>query len=119
MAGSETNTGSQSDSTPNFEMPHHDAIHEDNWPEYEARGFEPIPDVSMSSLQGMRNIYGAHNVYTGDAYDGDAGRPLRHKPGGGLYTSPEGLKHAAEMRRKHAESERRHRDQSGSGPAAS
>jgi hypothetical protein len=119
MADSEMRSSEQADHTPNFEMPHHDAIHEDNWAEYQAKGFEPVSDVKAEHLDAMQNIYGAHNLYTGDAYDDDAGRPLRHKPGGSIYTSPEGLRHAAEMRRRHEENEHGHQTQSGSDPAAS
>jgi hypothetical protein len=85
--------------TPDFDLLHYDVIHEDNWAEYQAKGYEPIGDFYPKRLDMMRNVFGAHNLYTGDAWDYDEGRPLRHKPGSSIYTSPEGIRHSAEMSR--------------------
>jgi hypothetical protein len=106
MPDNETSSAGDTSNDPNFEMPYHDAIHESNWPEYEARGFEPITDVDIEHLDAMRNIYGSHNVYTGDSFSDEEGRPLRHKPGKSMYVSPEGIRQAAEMRRERVERDR-------------
>jgi hypothetical protein len=112
----------QSDKTPNFELPFHGVIREDNWAEYEARGFRPVYNtlgepVSFSFAQGT---YGIEHIYTGHPYDDEAQRPLRHKGGVGLYTDPEGLEVAAENRRKWAEFHRQRegRQRSEGGPGA-
>jgi hypothetical protein len=81
---------------PNFEF-HHDVIREDNWTEYEARGFTPDAgrrvinqrDI-LREVQVSRGVFGLHNVYTGDAWDDEAGRPLRHKPGKSVYIDVQG-----------------------------
>jgi hypothetical protein len=80
----------QQDREPNFTLPRHGVIREDNWAEYEAQGFRPVPEDEKSA----GNYYGVANVYTGDAYDWDAERPLRHKPGVGVYTNAAGLEHS-------------------------
>lgn len=84
-----------SDYEPDFVMPRHNAIHEDNCPEYEARGFVPVPE----DLDGAQQFYGTANIYTGHAFDYEAGRPSRHEPGVGVYTTPAGLDYVAEKRR--------------------
>lgn len=72
---------------PDFMLPNRDVIHEDNWEEYRARGF--VPTTVPADF--AKNIVGTENVYTGDAYDYEAGRPLQHKPGKGedAYLSPD------------------------------
>jgi hypothetical protein len=119
-------------SDPNFVLPRFNAIHEGNWAEYEAQGFvpfEPIdrPDPPVSDeLASTQDFYGKANVYTGDAWDVQAGRPLRHKPGATVYVRIEAGEErtaevAAEMRRIYRE-EYEHRlreDQSSGGPASS
>lgn len=77
------------DHEPDFTFPHHDVVHEDNWEEFRAKGWVAVPE----ELKGAQAYFGTENVYTGDAYDVDADRPLRHKPGVGVYVTPEGLKH--------------------------
>lgn len=72
----------------NFEMPNHGAIREDNWPEYEAQGFENM----IGKLDSIQALYGAQYVFTGDEFDDDENRPLRHKPGIGIYVSGEGIR---------------------------
>jgi hypothetical protein len=80
----------QQDREPNFTLPRHGVIREDNWAEYEAQGFRPVPEEEKSAA----SYYGVANVYTGDAWDWDAERPLRHKPGVGVYTNSAGLEHS-------------------------
>jgi hypothetical protein len=89
MAKQEADAGdtTHTDYEPNFVMPRHDAIREDNWPEYEAKGFAP----TSGSLYFAQTLAGVGNVYTGDKYDEKTGRPLRHKPGKTIYLSPEGV----------------------------
>lgn len=96
------------DYAPDFELSHHGVIREDNWPQYKAKGFMPLSGDASSprSLWYAQVHYGVQHVYTGDAYDDEAERPLRHKPGLGLYVDPEGLAYGAENDRKWEE---RHR----------
>lgn len=84
-----------SDYEPDFVMPNHDVIHEDNWEEYKARGF--VPTLVPPSI--AAGVVGIENVYTGDAYDYKAGRPLRHSPDAGQYAylGPEGAKREKEV----------------------
>jgi hypothetical protein len=118
-------SSNQTDHEPDFELARRNAIRENNWPEYEARGFQPVPgdgaDPTVLDLQ--QSYYGVENVYTGHAYDADAGRPLQHKPGVGIYVDPEGLAIAEEKERKWTEQSARWREddgfQSEGGPAAS
>lgn len=77
---------------PNFVLPRYDAITEENWSEHQAQGFVPV----VESLKFAQAYYGTENVYTGNKWDADAGKPLRHKPGKTVYVSPAGLKRAAE-----------------------
>jgi hypothetical protein len=86
--------------TPDFELPRHDAIREGSWAEYEAKGFVPTP-FDFDYAQG---VYGPEHVYSGDEFSWAEGRPLRHKPGTGVYVSPEGIRLASE--RKHEQQER-------------
>ena len=78
------------DYEPDFVLPRHDVIHEDNWLEYEARGFFPVPIAALDLAQ---EFFSTEHIYTGHAFDYEAGRPLRHKPGVGVYTSPEGFRY--------------------------
>ncbi len=94
----ETPTGSSAH-TPDFELPRHDAIREDNWPEYQAKGFRPVDNVEEgdpTNLDYAQSVYGVEHVYTGDAYSYADERPLRHKPGMSIYVTPEGMKRATE-----------------------
>ena len=128
-------TGTQMDETldapteedPNFVLPHIDAIHEDNWPEFEAQGvrveYNDVTREDMPEMLGfVQHRYGVENVYTGDAFDEKEGRPLRHKPGSAIYFHPDGLEYA---RRQHQEFMQWMRDRerrqasSGGGPASS
>jgi hypothetical protein len=95
-------TADDPEHTPNFELPRHGAIREDNWPEHQAAGFQPIwnSDGSARSFGFAQMLYGTEHVYTGDAYDDGERRPLRHKPGVGLYTDPDGVTFHAEKKRK-------------------
>lgn len=101
MAHQEAETNSNDEHASDFELPRYNAIHEDNWAEFEARGFQPVSSEDSIGIQQM--MYGVANIYTGDMWDQDAKRPLRHKPGVGHYVSPEGIKYAE---KKDAERER-------------
>ena len=94
---------------PDFGLPYHDVIHEDNWPEYAARGFRVV-DRNLESIGEVglaRARYGMEHVYTGDAWDEAEGRPLRHKPGIGVYVDPDGL--AIRAAKDEAERQRHHK----------
>jgi hypothetical protein len=103
MADQNKAPADQPDRTPNFELPLHGVISEDNWPEYEAKGFKPISTIlgTVRTLDYAQSHYGVEHVYTGDAYDDDAQRPLRHKPGTGIYVDPDGLELGKENSAKH------------------
>jgi hypothetical protein len=106
-----------SESEPNFSLAHRDAVREDSWAEYEAAGIKVEKRVVSDSnfddeYDRAQTYYGVENVYSGDAFDEKEGRPLRHKPGRGIYVLPEGYerfdRHRAEMkafREAHASSE--------------
>jgi hypothetical protein len=100
-----------SDQDPNFTLPNIGAIREDNWQEFEAKGFVPIPEGSLRFAQ---LHYGAKNAVTGDKYDWEEGRPLHHKPGTTIYIHPDGLKYAEEHRKKRSDNQ-----SSDTGPAVS
>ncbi len=114
----------EAESEPNFELPNRGAISEDNWEEYKALGFDVLhsavsEEALAGKLQTSEGTYGATNVFTGDAFDEDADRPLRHKPGVGVYISPAG----EEFSRQQDEEWRAYRDkatqeQDDTGPAA-
>jgi hypothetical protein len=85
---------------PNFVLSHRDAVREDNWEGFAARGFKlylTADPTDMSDqefryyLASAEATHGAANVYTGDCYDPDAGRPLRHKQGRSIYIDPAGI----------------------------
>src|SRR5215218_7232652 len=82
---------------PDFVLPRHGAIREDNWEDYRARGLQP----AHGPFEATQAIAGVEHVYTGDAYDYEAGRPLRHKPGIGVYVDPEGIEQMARGLAKH------------------
>jgi hypothetical protein len=90
---------------PDFVLPLRDAIREDNWEEYAAQGFAVRPTIGsektlLTELSSAESTYGTGNVYTGDAFDYDAGKPLRHRPGEGIYISPAGLEYARQREAK-------------------
>lgn len=96
--GSEQGAQAGSNYEPDFVLPRHDVIHEDNWLEYEARGFFPVQaplDIAPDEF------FSTEHVYTGHAFDYEAGRPLRHKPGVGVYTSPEGIRYFKALYAEH------------------
>lgn len=80
--------------------------------EYEAQGVsnvvEAIPDDDETALRKELSLdghfYGAENLLLGDAFDTDAGRPLRLKPGIGVYVTVEGREHFLHHFRSSAES---------------
>lgn len=91
--------------SPDFVLAHRDAIHESDWADWEAQGYSPIitieaSDMSPDILNITQDVYGVEHVYTGDAYDSVAGRPLRHKPGYSIYTHPDGRAKAKEWSRE-------------------
>lgn len=123
MAGTSPEAGSGPEYEPDFTLPKIDAITEENWPEYEARGFEPRSAHALdpekgkwSALELARDFYGIEHVYTGDAFDEQAGRPLRHKPGKSVYVSPEGMEG---YRQRSADAEARRQAEPDTGPDAS
>jgi hypothetical protein len=83
----------------------HNAIREDNWFEYAARGFVPVIDLPENYP--AMYLLDRKNYYDGDTWDKGAGRPLRFKPGFGVYTSPEGLARRARAERLHRQYRRR------------
>lgn len=90
---------------PDFVFGGNRKISEENWLEYEAQGarnvIESIPEEDEEALRKElewgRRYYGAENILLGDAFDADAGRPLRLKPGIGIYVTAEG----GEYNRRH------------------
>lgn len=116
MSDHESPSGEDVGYDPNFVLSHRDAIHEDNWPEYEVQGFfwalgipptdEPRQDhATMLFLNLAQEIYGVENVYTGDAWSVADSRPLHHKPGMGIYVHPNGREHDAQRQAGHSSSE--------------
>jgi hypothetical protein len=97
MSDEEANSGHRHNShyEPNFVLPNHDVIHEDNWEEFRAKGFVPTGAPTDIAAE----IVGIQNVYTGDAWDNEAVRPLRHKAGKGeyAYLGPEAAKRKQEV----------------------
>jgi hypothetical protein len=104
----------------------HHVIREDNWPEYEARGFFHLARGTYEEAQAS---LGAANVYIGDAWDDEAGRPLRHKPGTSFYSNDDGVDYAFELWQgskaeveagwRRRSQERTHQEPPSSGPASS
>lgn len=92
--------------SPDFELSHRDVIHEDNWREWEAKGFFVTmvaeSDAALAEeLALAQDVYGVEHVYTGDCWSYEVGQPLRHKPGTGIYVHPDGLENVAKWRAKH------------------
>lgn len=96
---------SGSEYEPNFTLPQRDAVNERNWEAYDARGYrilwEAIEDPELFELQWeqAQTEFGAANVFSGDAFDWDSERPLRHKPGRAIYVSAAGVQYQQERRR--------------------
>jgi hypothetical protein len=90
-----------SEHNPNFVFGGNRVISEENWSEYEADGvsnlIEAIPDSDeielRRELSRIGHFYGTENLLLGDAFDADTGRPLRLKPGVGMYVTTEGREH--------------------------
>jgi hypothetical protein len=96
---------SESDYSPDFVFPHHDAITETNWPEWTARGIRPVAGLEVVSdqdlprlLKMMQGLGGVEHVYTGDAFDLAEGRPLANKPGTGIYATEEAIRRQVEAK---------------------
>lgn len=88
---------------PDFVVLRHGEIREDNWEEYQALGFGVLlsqedPDTLALALSSCRACYGIEHVYTGHAYDAEAGRPLRHKPGTGIYGDANAMEYDRQLR---------------------
>lgn len=74
-------------------------ISEESWHDYEAQGVKNVTEVVPADdekslreeLERRGRDYGAENLLLGDAFDVSTGRPLRHKPGIGVYTTAEGV----------------------------
>jgi hypothetical protein len=109
MADHEAATNEDTGYEPDFVLSHRDVIHEENWPEYETQGFfmgfnvDHIDEASQDDvLVGLFNAakatWGVENVYTGDAWSDEDGRPLHHKPGVGIYVHPDGRAHLANLK---------------------
>jgi hypothetical protein len=98
-AGHDEQRNCSTEYEPNWTLPLHDAIREDNWAQYCGAVvvlWESLPDERASRWLASEQLrYGAGNVYTGDAYDYEEDRPLRHKPGKGIYVSEAGLAYSA------------------------
>jgi hypothetical protein len=70
-----------------------DVVTEANWEELMARGFEVLkpcvtPEDLPRYLPDARDLIGEERVATGDAFDETEQRPLRLKPGRGIYLRP-------------------------------
>ena len=104
---------------PDFELSHKDVVREDNWAKFEANGFRVLSiatdiDDTLGHVMLAQDEFGIGNIYTGDAYDDQEGRPLRHKPGVSIYVSPDGIRHRDSRRANQTKDHR-----SADGPAAS
>lgn len=106
------------DHEPDFVLPHIEAIREDNWAEFEARGFGVAIGWRLADVAAAQRWFGIEHVYTGDAYDWEQGRPLRHKPGMSIYVDPEGLAIGARKWKKFLEERDAAQDDEG-GPSKS
>jgi hypothetical protein len=68
---------------------HRLVITEDNWPEWEAKGFT-VTELPPEALDIAWFFYGFYNIYTGDGWDTEGGHPTRDDPCGGVYTNAKG-----------------------------
>lgn len=90
MPSHKEDTPEPGDYTPDWVLPKHGAVREDNWPELEAKGFEPV----AYDLTFAQNKYGPEHVHTGDPFDIEVMRPLHRGPKRGdltIYVDAEGL----------------------------
>ena len=105
--------------TPDFILSQRGIIHEDNWPQYEAKGFfvtaVTTPSYLLEELTLAQEVYGTEYVYTGDYWSYLDERPLRHASGIGIYVHPDGMANVPRWRAKHFPTER----QAGGEPSAS
>ena len=93
-----------------FILPNLEAVHEDNWQELAAQGVTVLESCISDNdlpvyLQFCQATWGTPNVLTGDAFDEDAQRPLRLRPGHGLYVRPEGWQYYRERKQRIGEPE--------------
>jgi hypothetical protein len=97
----DTPTGESPGYRPDFVFGGNRVISEETWSDYEAQGvsnlIEAMPGNDEAALREelsrKGHFYGAGNLLLGDAFDADTGRPLRLKPGIGLYVTAEGREH--------------------------
>jgi len=80
---------------PDFVLSRYDAINEGNWPEYQRQGFVVVePYVANEELDRRlkwhQTSLGVANVYTGEPFDPEAGRPAPNPEGRGIYAHPNG-----------------------------
>jgi hypothetical protein len=92
-------------SGPEFVLPHRKAVTEANWAEWEAKGVRPLPpfeaviDANLAGdFDAAQGLAGIENVWTGDAFDLEAGRPLADKPGTGIYVTEEGIQRVVQAK---------------------
>jgi hypothetical protein len=89
-----------------FTRPNIDAVTEENWQELAAEGISVLApcldDKTLPAyLQYAQSMWGVAHVLTGDAFDENEQRPLRLKPGHGIYVRPEGRQYFEELRGYH------------------
>lgn len=73
-------------------------VSEDTWPSHEMAGVENViealpeddPEALREALAVEGHFYGSEHLMLGDAFDQASQRPLRHKPGIGMYTTRAG-----------------------------
>jgi hypothetical protein len=88
----------RSEHNPNFVFGGNRIISEENWTEYEVKGVRnlvaAIPDddevALREELSADARLYLPENLLLGDAFDAEAGRPLRLKSGIGVYVTTAG-----------------------------
>lgn len=86
---------------PNFVFGGNRVVSEENWAEYETQGVRNIvaaiseddEAALRKALSADARLYLPENLLLGDAFDAEAGRPLRLKPGIGVYVTAEGQEH--------------------------
>jgi hypothetical protein len=97
----ETASESASEYKPDFVFGGNRKISEENWLEYEAQGVHNLVEsMSEEDEEALREelardgyYYGTENLLLGDAFDVESGRPLRLKPGIGIYVTAQGREH--------------------------
>jgi len=101
----ETVTPPSESNEPDFLFGGNRVVSEAEWEQLHASGienvYESLDEADTEQFRRVlareREIFGAENVLLGDAFDAKSGRPLRHKPGTGVYATPEGLEREQEL----------------------